>query len=230
MTTPLAAVSTAPSVLRRELPERLSTVLAAVGRELRAWMVLGIVSLPFTVWLTMSLPDAFGVFGFVAAYLGGGAVVRGGVKLAGVAGGRGLLAFLLPSGEAVRPGYAHSREQAMAARGDVAGAIGEYERRLAYHPGDVGARLRLAELYARRGDADHAAELLRALRRLPDVTAEQDVAASNRLIDLYVGPLGEPGRAMVELRRLAECYPATRMGAEAREALARMKAATAAVR
>ena len=227
MTTPLAAASITTPVLRRELPERLSTVLAAVGRELRAWMVLGIVSLPFTVWLTTSLPDALGVLGFVVAYLGGGAVVRGGVKLTGLAGGRGLLAFLLQSGESVRPAYAHSREQAMAQRGDVAGAIGEYERRLAHHPGDVGARLRLAELYARRGDVDHAADLLRALRRLPDVTAEQDVAASNRLIDLYLGPIGEPGRAMVELRRLAECYPATRTGAEARDALARMKAATA---
>jgi hypothetical protein len=96
--------------------------------------------------------------------------------------------------------HALRAEQALARRGDRRAAAAAYERRLAEVPGDVRTRLRLAELYAGLGEPGRAADLLRALRRLPDVSAEQDVAASNRLIDLYAGPLGEPGRAMVELR------------------------------
>ena len=47
--------------------------------------------------------------------------------------------------------------------------------------------------------------------------------SSNRLVDLLVGPLADPGRAMVELRRLIERHPGTTAASHARDALARLK-------
>jgi len=44
-------------------------------------------------------------------------------------------------------------------------------------------------------------------------------------VDLHLGPLADEGKAMVALRRLIDGYPDTREAAEAREALARLKAA-----
>jgi hypothetical protein len=86
-------------------------------------------------------------------------------------------------------------------------------------------RVRAAELYVRHGrDLRRAEALYKELRRLPQATPRHDVFASNRLIDLYLGALPDPGRALVELRRLIERYPGTEPAQRAREALARMKA------
>jgi hypothetical protein len=49
--------------------------------------------------------------------------------------------------------------------------------------------------------------------------------ASQRLIDLYRGPLADEGRALVELRRLAETFPNSPAAAHAREAIRRIKGA-----
>jgi hypothetical protein len=50
------------------------------------------------------------------------------------------------------------------------------------------------------------------------------VYASSRLADLYDGPLNEPGRALVELRRIIERYPGTAVATHARDALPKLKA------
>jgi hypothetical protein len=42
-------------------------------------------------------------------------------------------------------------------------------------------------------------------------------------VDLLNGPLNEPGRALVELRRLIEKYPASAGADHARDALAALK-------
>ena len=51
------------------------------------------------------------------------------------------------------------------------------------------------------------------------------VYSANRLADLLSGPLGQPGRALVELRRLADRYPGSAVGDRAREAIKSMKSA-----
>ena len=48
--------------------------------------------------------------------------------------------------------------------------------------------------------------------------------ATNRLVDLYIGPLNDPRRALVELRRLIETRPATDAAEHARRSLADLKA------
>lgn len=54
------------------------------------------------------------------------------------------------------------------------------------------------------------------------MTSVARLNASNRLVDLSL--LGrDEGRALVELRRLVECYPGTDTAIRAREALGRLK-------
>ena len=50
------------------------------------------------------------------------------------------------------------------------------------------------------------------------------IYSSSRLVDLYDGPLAEPGRAVVELRRIIEQYPGSDMARHARKALPALKA------
>jgi len=89
----------------------------------------------------------------------------------------------------------------------------------------VSARLRAAALYASRGDdPQRAAELLREARLIPGISTRDDIAAANRLIELLMGPLGDPGRAMVELRRLIDRHPGTDAAARAKLTLAELKA------
>lgn len=76
-------------------------------------------------------------------------------------------------------------------------------------------------LFDRHGAA--GADTVRAVQRRPAVSARDDIAASNRLIELLAGPLGEPGRAMVELRRLIDRHPGTDAAARAKLVLAELK-------
>jgi hypothetical protein len=123
----------------------------------------------------------------------------------------------------------YSYQDALVMQGKVSEALASYEDIIVTKPNDAAPRIRAAELYAREAEGvRRAAELLRAVQRLPDVPAGQDIYATNRLVDLLVGPLRDPGRAMVELRRLIERYPRTTAAAYAREALARLKQRAAA--
>jgi predicted Zn-dependent protease len=108
-------------------------------------------------------------------------------------------------------------------QGKVNEALTSFEDLIAASPGAVQPRLRAAELYAKHGTPRRAAELLRDARRSPAITAGEDMYATNRLVDLLVGPLGDPGRACVELRRLIDRYPRSTNAQHAREALARIK-------
>lgn len=164
------------------------------------------------------------VVSFLAAVAGTVAVAALLVKLSEAAGW-GFQSFIQPSGGSTPFARQFSREQALAARGDVKGALAAYEQVIAAEPNAVDARLRAAELYAKEGaDPARAAEHFRAIQRVPGVAAQHDLYASNRLVDLYRGPLGDEGRALVELRRLAERHPASPEAKYAREAIAKMKA------
>jgi tetratricopeptide (TPR) repeat protein len=117
-----------------------------------------------------------------------------------------------------------SYQQALVMQGRLDDALESFEAVITEQPASVDARLRAAELYARaRGNHARAAELFRQVQRIESVSTGEFILATNRLVDLYNGPLGEPGRAMVELRRLIERHPNSRAAAHAREVLARMK-------
>lgn len=142
--------------------------------------------------------------------------------------GAGFSVFIAPSGNSTPSEPDFSYQQALAARGDVPDALESYEALIAEMPlgavGGIDVRIRAAELYAREGgNPRRAAQLLREVQRGTETPANQDVYVSYRLMDLLAGPLGEPGRVLVELRRLVERYPETDVGARARAALAGLK-------
>ncbi len=60
----------------------------------------------------------------------------------------------------------------------------------------------------------------RVTAKSPDETRRY---VSQRLIDLYLGPLTDEGRALVELRKLADGWPGTREGDGAERAIARSR-------
>lgn len=118
----------------------------------------------------------------------------------------------------------YSQEQALVMRRDYATALELFEQRIARAPGDARVRIAAADLYATHGENPRrAADLYREVQRLPSVGIGQDVYASNKLADLYLGPLGDPRRALVEFRRLIERYPGSVAANHARLALANLK-------
>jgi hypothetical protein len=119
-----------------------------------------------------------------------------------------------------------SYQQSLVMQGKVEEALASFEEIIAASPNAVEPRLRAAELYSgRRDGARRAAELLREALKIPTIAPGRDIYATNRLVDLLVGPLRDPGRALVELRRLIDRYPTTTAAAHAREAIARLKTA-----
>ena len=97
-------------------------------------------------------------------------------------------------------GARHARRARRSAR--------SFEAVIAEKPEAIDPRIKAAELYARdKGNHQRAAELFREVQRIATVTPGEDVYATNRLVDLLTGPLADPGRALVELRRLIDRYP-----------------------
>ena len=117
-----------------------------------------------------------------------------------------------------------SQEQALVLQRDYAAALNLFEQRIAQSPGDPRCRIAAADLYATHGaDAKRAAALYRDVQRIPEVTSGHDIYVSNKLADLYLGPLNEPGRALVEFRRLIERYPGSTAADHARAALVNVR-------
>jgi hypothetical protein len=140
-----------------------------------------------------------------------------------------LTATLMPSGSSTAYAHNFSLEDSLVIRGDIAAALELYERGIRERPGDVEVRIRAADLCQGKGaNAPRAAELWREVQRHPAVLPEKMLYATHRLVDLYVGPLREPGRALVELRRIIDTFPDSTSARHAREALARLKAEQAA--
>jgi hypothetical protein len=118
----------------------------------------------------------------------------------------------------------YSQEQALVMRRDHAAALELFEQRITRSPGDARVRIAAADLHAMHGENPRrAAELYREVQRLAAVTIGQDVYASNKLADLYLGPLRDPRRALVEFRRIVERYPGSAAARHARLALANLK-------
>lgn len=120
-----------------------------------------------------------------------------------------------------------SYQHALVMQGRLDEALESFETIIAEQPLAADARIRAAELYARdKRDAGRAAVLFREVQRIESGTNGEFIYATNRLVDLYTGPLAEPGRALVELRRLIERFPGTPTAEHARGALGRLKEQT----
>ena len=123
----------------------------------------------------------------------------------------------------MRAGGGYSGIETLVVRGDYATAAEAYRER-AQRPGQrVEATVRRAALLA--GPLQHpetALVELESLRR-GTLSPAEDVRVGVALVDLYERRLGEPGRAMVELRRLIDLHPDYSTVRRLRRALADLK-------
>jgi len=133
-------------------------------------------------------------------------------------------AFTMPA----RAGFhanEHSEIDTLEVRGDFKGAVAAWEAVAIAEPANPWPLVRSADLYARElGDPALAVERFRLARSLPGVKPELQRYASQKIIDLLLGPLGDKGRAMVELRMLVDKHPGSREAEGARDALRNLKA------
>ena len=121
----------------------------------------------------------------------------------------------------------YSYQQTLVMQGRLNEALESYEAIIAEAGSTLDVRIRAAELYVREAkNPKRAAELLQEVIRHPACTAGEEVYAANRLADLLSNHLGEPGKALVQLRRLADRYTGTPTGDRAREAIRALKSVT----
>jgi hypothetical protein len=133
---------------------------------------------------------------------------------------RGVMSFLAPSGRSTPSPDDYSYEKALLARGKVDEALLALDVRLANRPDDAALCLFAADAYAREGRNPAKAErLYRRVREMEGASPEQDYRATNRLIDLYMGPLDDPTRAEAELERIRFRHAGTTAAAHAEQAL-----------
>lgn len=206
-----------PTLLDRLGPDRFHVLKAAGWSAFGALMMVPVAALhsPFGWSVVITIPVCF-LLTWVALT---------GVALLIIQPATAVAEFYLtPTGGSTPYEEQFSQEQALVMQGHVDEALASYERRIANDPGTVAARIQAAELYA--GQANNpvrAAELLREAQRLPRLTSGEDAYVGNRLADLYLGPLQAPQRALVELRRLLDRHPDSRVAPQLRQAIASLK-------
>jgi hypothetical protein len=135
------------------------------------------------------------------------------------------LAHVMANFGLVRVGGGYSAIETLVVRGQLEAAAEAYLER-ARRPGDrVEATVRRAALLAGpMGQPETALVELEGLRRA-GLSPADDLRVGAALVDLFERRLGDPGRAMVELRRLIDSYPDHRSARRLRRALADLKAA-----
>lgn len=161
-------------------------------------------------------PVLGGLLGFAIVFALSWLGIIGVSRLAGGA----FSAFIQPQGTYDET---FSYEESLLARGNHAAAIAAYERHAAAGTGGATVVIRAADLHVKHGDPRRAAELFRQAQRQPDLPAESHMYVTNRLIDLYMGPLSNPDAAVSELRRLIAAHPSSDAARHARSALVSLK-------
>ncbi|MEX0908483.1 MAG: hypothetical protein WDZ58_01860 [Gemmatimonadaceae bacterium] len=161
-------------------------------------------------------PILGGLLGFVGVFLLSWFAIIGVSRLAGGS----FSAFIQPQGTYEET---FSYEESLLARGNYAEAIRAYEQHAAAGTGGATVVIRAADLHTKHGDPKRAAELFRQAQRRPGLPAESHMYVTNRLIDLYMGPLSNLDSAVSELRRLIATHPSSDAAKHARSALVSLK-------
>lgn len=124
---------------------------------------------------------------------------------------------------AYTPSFSHI--EALEIRGDLDGAAEAWELAVHEQPSSALTLVRAADFHLRaRRDAPAALDLYLRARTLGTGNEDLRRYVQQKLVDLYLGPLADEGRALVELRRLVDGFPGTREAEGARAALAEIKA------
>jgi len=111
--------------------------------------------------------------------------------------------------------------------GHYSTAFALLEQQIAETPANADLRVFAADLYAKAGEPTRAVEILRGVQHMEHLDAITDIVVAHRLVDLLLGPIGEPARALVELRRIVVKYPASNAAKLARTTLTTLKANSA---
>ena len=124
----------------------------------------------------------------------------------------------------MRAGGGYSAIETLVVRGEVASAAEAYRER-AQRRGGPGGSHRAPRRAARRaaGSAGDRAGRAGGTAAL-ELSGADDLRVGVALVDLYDRRLGDPGRAMAELRRLIDRHPGDRSVRRLRSALAELKA------
>ena len=122
----------------------------------------------------------------------------------------------------VRAGGGFSAEETLAAQGHTEAAAEAYRLRAQVPKDRVAALIRRAELMAGPLKLPHAAvgELEKLQQEADRLRPIEDMRLGLVLAELYEQRLNDPGRAMVEIRRLIDRYPQARQTCELRGLLA----------
>jgi hypothetical protein len=133
------------------------------------------------------------------------------------------IAAVLQSVGLMRAGGGFSEIETLEAQGRFAEASDAYLERARVPRDRVGAALRRAALLGGPlGEPQAAVQSLLDLRTAALAPAD-DISTGLALVDLYDYRLGDPGRAMVELRRLIDEHPDARHQRRLRRLLADLK-------
>lgn len=159
------------------------------------------------------------IFLFAAGLIGG--LLQG---LLVHAGGEVASFIVAPTGGTTPYTPTFSHIEALEIRGDLDGAEREWSSSCAQHPENAVVWVKAADFHLRlRKDPLAARTRYQHVRDLPHAHPDLVRYASQKLVDLHLGPLADEGRALVELRRLIDRFPGTREAEEARVVLARLK-------
>lgn len=202
-----------PTMFDRHGPEAALYIYAVAYGAIAFGLVAGVLLVKTGFhWWTFPIAIASGL-------LGGG----GGLMFANMGGD--AYKALMVNGSSTPYVEQYSYQQSLVMAGKLDEALESFEAVIAEQPNAVDPRIRAAELYDReKKNSLRAAELFRDALRIEPIATGQFVYATHRLVDLYTGPLDEPGRALVELRRLIDRYPGSPAAEQARSALAVLKA------
>ena len=153
-----------------------------------------------------------------------------GIARAAFGAGAGMVTSVYsPSGETTKYTPTYSHIEALEVKGDLDGAAAAWDAAVAENPGHVMTVVRAADFHLRlRRDPDAALARYLQARALGSGAADTQRYVQQKIVDLYLGPLADDGRAMVELRRLIDGFPGTREAEGARAALADLKTRRAA--
>lgn len=199
--------------------------LTAIERGIPQGIFGGIIGLFFTGLLqgTGQLPQGALVLILGGVFLGG---IAWGINYAVISGSARIATGVhMPSGDTTAYVPTFSHIEAIEIRGDLDGAAQAWADACVEHATNALVWVKAGEFHLRRRN-DPATALVHYLkvRDLPGASSELVRYAHAKVIDLHLGPLADEGRALVELRRLIECFPGTREAEQARTTLARLKA------
>ena len=192
-------------------------------------MVQGIISAAAGFLFTIALQGRGDIpsSGFVTVlgvvfFYGLGAVIA---LLLGKVSGNAASSLYTPSGDSTAYTPTFSHIDTLVIRGNLDGASDAWDVAMSEHPASPGVMVKAADFHLReRKDATRALALYLRARQLKSGGEDLRRYVQQKIVDLHLGPLNDEGRALVELRRLVEAFPASREADGAREALAAIKA------